>query len=98
MSAGGTDELDNLVTLCDSCHAEWHAIEGAYSFTEWLHRPPLLMLLAFWDAVEKTDNNLTLKEGLALLERCNNSAKTRATVDKPPDDRRSLRLTRRPAT
>lgn len=44
-SEGGADTPDNLITLCTSCHLEWHQIaEGMIPFYEWLSMPPLLFI------------------------------------------------------
>jgi hypothetical protein len=43
---GGTDELDNLISLCSHCHREWHLLEDCL--------PPELLdetFLFFWMTV-----------------------------------------------
>ena len=68
---GGTDDMSNLITLCMSCHAEWHALALAstYPFATWLTKPPLLLLLSFLQSAEKAEEPMTLKEGVDLLLR-----------------------------
>ena len=44
---GGSDEIENLITLCFSCHGEWTACEpDGVSFYEWLKLPPARILIA----------------------------------------------------
>ena len=44
----GTDDLENLATLCSSCHIEWECVEASLttSFTEWLTVPPIGVFVA----------------------------------------------------
>lgn len=44
---GGSDELENLITLCASCHLEWESIMLAthLDFEKWLPLPPAYRLL-----------------------------------------------------
>src|SRR5574337_75133 len=46
----GTNEDDNLITLCYVCHREWEVFEEGLTtpFTEWLALPPLALLLAMY--------------------------------------------------
>ena len=43
---GGTNAIDNLVTLCARCHKEWHYVEEFYEipFDEWRVMPPYHLL------------------------------------------------------
>lgn len=45
---GGTNELDNLITLCSECHAEWTFCEPPIAFTAWLGTPPARVLVAIF--------------------------------------------------
>ncbi len=46
---GGGDDLENLIALCDLCHAEWTWCQpGVISFDQWLLIPPARMLVAAW--------------------------------------------------
>jgi hypothetical protein len=48
---GGADEPGNLVTLCGSCHDEWHYAEPPaemMSFEQWLTIPAARYLVAVW--------------------------------------------------
>jgi formate-dependent nitrite reductase cytochrome c552 subunit len=42
-SDGGTDEVDNLTLLCNSCHRELHFLEEtvALDFEQWRQMPPV---------------------------------------------------------
>lgn len=44
---GGTDEPENLVTLCKTCHLEWHVFERVCTipFQEWVTYPPVHQLI-----------------------------------------------------
>jgi len=44
---GGTNDLNNLVTLCSVCHDEWEMVEkvSRMSFDTWLLLPTALQLL-----------------------------------------------------
>lgn len=46
---GGTDDLENLVTLCATCHLEWEGLHLAYSipFEKWLTIPPAGWLISW---------------------------------------------------
>ena len=48
---GGTNEHDNIMTLCARCHDEWHYIETHYTilFAEWRHMPPYHILYGIID-------------------------------------------------
>lgn len=45
---GGTNDNDNLITLCKECHQEWHMKydDGNHEFSSWLQKPPLWMFSA----------------------------------------------------
>lgn len=47
---GGTDEDENLITLCLACHDEWHAVETVadLQFAEWLEIPSLIAFIDFY--------------------------------------------------
>lgn len=47
---GGADTPDNLITLCATCHAEWHMAESAYhlAFDAWLQLPTYDLLVAVY--------------------------------------------------
>lgn len=47
---GGECTPDNLVTLCESCHKEWHFAEKVTTipFSTWLQAPPYLALFVGW--------------------------------------------------
>jgi hypothetical protein len=46
----GSNEPENLITLCAVCHAEWHMVEMAatLAFETWLELPPYLFLLSLY--------------------------------------------------
>lgn len=47
---GGSDDLENLITLCGNCHAEWTFCEPVpMPFGRWLVLPPARWLLAVLD-------------------------------------------------
>jgi len=45
---GGSDEQENLITLCVACHKEWEAVEytSNIEFWDWLKYPCIGRLLA----------------------------------------------------
>ena len=47
---GGECTPDNLITLCEHCHKEWHFAETVTKipFATWLQAPPYLALFAGW--------------------------------------------------
>lgn len=49
-SNGGRDELENLITLCGTCHVEWHqgGLEDVLTLNAWLAVPPARMLAVVW--------------------------------------------------
>jgi hypothetical protein len=49
LADGGTNELDNLIPLCDLCHMEWHKIEGFISFDDYLEMPNIIELVALFN-------------------------------------------------
>lgn len=47
---GGTDDPDNLITLCESCHMEWtHVVPDVVPFDDWMNLPPAGWLIALLD-------------------------------------------------
>lgn len=46
----GSDEPENLITLCGVCHKEWEVFEDGMTtkFAEWLSIPQLSLLLAMY--------------------------------------------------
>lgn len=50
---GGSDDLDNLATLCGPCHMEWHMAESCcrLSFDQWLAIPSYSVLVATYQAL-----------------------------------------------
>jgi len=47
---GGTDDIDNLATLCGPCHNEWHIMDITlspkfFSYAQWLTVPPAAVLV-----------------------------------------------------
>jgi len=42
LADGGSNDEDNLIVLCHSCHEEWHAHceDGKTTFSEWMSRTP----------------------------------------------------------
>lgn len=48
---GGLDELGNLATLCERCHADWHRWAGrGADYSGWLKTPTASVLQALWQA------------------------------------------------
>lgn len=45
---GGSDEPDNLDTLCCSCHGDWTWCDHAIKYELWLHTPSARMLAAMF--------------------------------------------------
>lgn len=52
---GGTNDDDNLIALCASCHEEWHSHfdNGEEDFADWLRKPPLRYYAAIGMAKDK---------------------------------------------
>ena len=50
---GGSNESDNLITLCTACHNEWDAAESGthMTFDEWMDTPPYSALVALYRTV-----------------------------------------------
>lgn len=44
---GGANEVDNLIVLCEICHAERHQIRNI-DFTRWLDTPPFQYLVVLF--------------------------------------------------
>lgn len=48
---GGSDEPQNISSLCGVCHAEWHTVErwvDFISYEDWLKVPPIHILITDW--------------------------------------------------
>lgn len=47
---GGSDDYDNLTTLCIACHEEWHAAQTVanVTFAEWLSIPSLVAFITWY--------------------------------------------------
>ena len=53
---GGTDGLENLLTLCSDCHAEWTFLEdGSLKFDAWRKLPPSRTILPLFALEWPTD-------------------------------------------
>lgn len=78
LSHGGSEEPENLVTLCESCHDEWRALEAGsvYPFKAWLRKPPLIVLLYWIDAMDAEYRNKSAAECLAILDHLCQALKT----------------------
>ncbi len=67
---GGEDELDNLITLCTECHAEWHCLDlfetSVILFHDWLSIPPWRNILL---AMPHAPHDMTWGRFLALVGR-----------------------------
>ena len=63
---GGTNDYDNLITLCTLCHSEWHTYydEGRMDFRLWLQKPPLWA----YAAMAKIDDKTTRFTAFMVLE------------------------------
>lgn len=44
---GGSDRMENLITLCATCHAEWEGLEQTLilTFDRWMELPPSYAIL-----------------------------------------------------
>lgn len=61
----GTDVEDNLITLCDPCHQEWHSLENRSTlpFRKWLEIPPLdILIYAYMTECPEETSASNLKE------------------------------------
>jgi hypothetical protein len=62
---GGTDELDNLIALCETCHAEWTWCQPPVAFDAWLKLPRAAFLVLAFSHDWPTDiSAATFKERL----------------------------------
>lgn len=54
---GGTNAMDNLITLCSGCHGEWHSTEkvSKLKFEHWLEYPPVHRLIVMLDHMKSCD-------------------------------------------
>ncbi len=61
---GGEAIIDNLITLCPTCHAECHAVELlSIDIEEWLTYPTLKEFVCIWLSLERQiEPGLTVKE------------------------------------
>ena len=74
---GGSDEPENLATLCAVCHVEWDVWEAGLvmAFDKWLTIPPLALLYAMYElAAQKPeraagDLRAEIDQGHAALRR-----------------------------
>lgn len=69
---GGTDEYENLITLCLACHEEWHAVETVANlpFSEWLETPSLVAFFDFYrllKLLKSTDSLERFKASDAMM-------------------------------
>jgi hypothetical protein len=68
---GGTDDPNNLITLCHACHEEWHFLARhmkQLEFRTWLDLPPLSVVLTIY--TDQRDNaKLTLQEYSEMVRR-----------------------------
>lgn len=54
LADGGADDLENCITLCGGCHAEWHAIEGPQiDFDDFLCSVPAAFMHIILAMIEK---------------------------------------------
>jgi len=70
---GGEDSLENLITLCEHCHAEWGCIEtrDTQSFYDWLNMPTINCFRAWYKTLKSHPNlrkELSADECLNLVD------------------------------
>lgn len=89
---GGSDNEDNLITLCFACHEEWHAVESTsnMSIEEWLKAPCITSFLLWYRmamAMQATNatKSFSAEELLKMLEITYEKVKekTASTKDAP---------------
>ena len=74
---GGTDDLDNLIILCEICHYEWEWLvhRTPLTFLEWMQVPPLINMLTIYLYGDFWTDDITAKEAkrriLAMSEKIN---------------------------
>lgn len=60
---GGDDNLDNLATLCQDCHREWHLlVESHVAWHVWLKLPPVAALVILFSQPDGWSDQITAKE------------------------------------
>jgi hypothetical protein len=87
-SAGGSDEPDNLDTLCRMCHAEWTWIwtsSRAVSYERWLTLTPMILLyrtlLLATDGVESIHDEVERDMARLVVEMLQRSGLSRELVE-----------------
>lgn len=60
VSDGGSNEMDNLITLCSGCHTEWHAVEKVSKMTMdlWLKYPPVHRIIVILEEIERLNPSI----------------------------------------
>lgn len=84
----GTDDLDNLITLCAACHEEWHSLEtrSTISFDIWLKMPPLDVFIAAF--MGEWSNSVTSEQMKKNIEIMHEVKKQERLLQRAIDERR----------
>ena len=71
---GGTNDLDNLVSLCRPCHLEWEGVSGILdlSFEDWLPLPSAYRLITMLLTEDAWSEEMTAKEVRQAILQSNN--------------------------
>ena len=67
---GGSNDLNNLITNCSTCHREWEIVEDSMkniSYEEWLLLPNLSMMIVVLYKLPDLDD-LTLSQVRVIIE------------------------------
>lgn len=68
----GTDDEDNLITLCNPCHEEWHSLESRSTlpFEKWLEMPPLdIFIYAYMTECPEGMSATDLKKSIDMMHK-----------------------------
>ena len=80
---GGTNDIENLITLCHDCHEEWHKHEDTgIPFSEWMQRVPLRV----YAAIGMTDDIQMKKRMLSEIDELWPAVRDKIMVSEPWND------------
>jgi len=67
----GEYEMDNLISLCEGCHKEWHFAEqvSTIPFDLFLKSPPYIMLFCAWQILKTKELSDTMEVVLRVRDK-----------------------------